>query len=153
MAPAALSFLETTRIIEAGMVAKKAERRFADLVVDAKPLYRVVRAEGFDYISAIWLDDPDIARLAVRRLLGDQPPDAPGGRVAMYVCPECGDLGCGAVTAQVNRTEDNVEWSAWGLQNNYEERVTPVENLPAVTFRRDEYERALRALLAELPAP
>jgi hypothetical protein len=38
----------------------------------------------------------------------------------MYVCAECGDLGCGAVTAAVEVGDDKVVWRDFGYQNNYE---------------------------------
>lgn len=38
----------------------------------------------------------------------------------MYVCAECGDLGCGAVTAAVDVGDDKVIWRDFGYQNNYE---------------------------------
>jgi hypothetical protein len=151
---AKLSFVEATRIIEPGTDMNKTARRFADVVVDSQSLYAVVRSEGLDFISAILLDYPHIARPAVSRLLGDEPPDAPAGRVALYICPECGDLGCGAVTVKINRSDDKVEWSAWGYQNNYEDDITPLRGFADVTFRRQDYERVLRALLARMaPEP
>lgn len=43
-------------------------------------------------------------------LLGERPPELPGGRVAFYVCPSCGDLDCGAVSGVVERTATQVVW-------------------------------------------
>ena len=57
-------------------------------------------------IGAIWLEPPFYdARL---RLLGRLPADLPPGRVAVFVCPECADLGCGAVTVRLELQDDVV---------------------------------------------
>jgi hypothetical protein len=46
-------------------------------------------------------------------------PDFPSGRVSLYVCPECADLGCGAVAVRTRRTESVVVWSDFELEYNY----------------------------------
>lgn len=56
----------------------------------------------------------------VRVLLGEMPAELPSGRVPIYVCPQCGDLGCGAVTAVIERTPDTVVWRDFGWDVNYE---------------------------------
>jgi hypothetical protein len=52
-----------------------------------------------------------VERVSVARLQGETQPDYPPNRVAIYVCPECGDLGCGAITVAVSREEGTVIWS------------------------------------------
>jgi hypothetical protein len=93
---------------------------FADLLVDGAPLRDLLH-----------FDDPDDLRLDRRGLgpagenvpvlmhswpmglpheagilLGTRPSPLPGGRVPLYVCSACGDLGCGAVTMVVDRDRD-----------------------------------------------
>jgi hypothetical protein len=34
----------------------------------------------------------------------------------LYVCPECGDLGCGALTAKVGRDGDYIVWSDFAFE-------------------------------------
>src|SRR5829696_1033621 len=46
----------------------------------------------------------------VRVLLGEHPPQLSDGRVLIYVCSECGDLGCGAVSMVVERNDAHVIW-------------------------------------------
>ena len=41
-------------------------------------------------------------------------------RVALFVCPECGDLACGAITALVSRNDHSVQWSDFAYDNGYE---------------------------------
>ncbi|MFD3533978.1 hypothetical protein [Streptomyces sp. NPDC058664] len=73
-----------------------------DLVVDGRPLlHRLDEADGPDAVSPLAADLPPTLRAEhVRRLLAPGPPLADGRRV-IYSCPDCEDLGCGAVTAVV----------------------------------------------------
>ena len=38
----------------------------------------------------------------------------------IYVCPECGDIGCGAITAQVEESDGFMIWRDFGYENNYD---------------------------------
>jgi hypothetical protein len=40
-------------------------------------------------------------------------------RVMLFVCSACGDLGCGAITAEIARDGEFVVWSRFAYQNNY----------------------------------
>ncbi len=127
----------------------KTSRRFLDFVVNGEAFALKVRDAGYDLISCFWLDNatagPESVK-AAQRLLGRVEGDAPHGRVSLYECPECGDLGCGAITVRLQITEDRVLWADWGYQNNYEDEVFDVEDIKGLrdfVFDRKEYERVL----------
>jgi hypothetical protein len=61
---------------------------------------------------------------AVDRLLLKSEADLPDDRRSLFVCAECGDLGCGAITISVKRAVDTIVWSDFGYENNYEESVS-----------------------------
>ena len=97
---------------ELRMYMNETRRRFAGVVVDSQSLYAVVRSKQLDSIFGIWLDYLYIALPAISRLLADEPPDGPADRIALYVCHECGDLGCGAATVTIKRSDVKLERSA-----------------------------------------
>lgn len=136
------------------MAANKTVRSFLDFGVDGRSLYGVMVESGFDNVSPIWLDATAAAAtdMAIARLLGEEPGDAPGGRVSVYVCAECGDLGCGAVTVQLDVGSDRVTWSDWGYQTNYEDAVhrDDLPPLSTLTFDRAQYEDVLRRARGEI---
>jgi hypothetical protein len=86
-------------------------RRFLDFVVDGQPLSE---RHGDDLISCLGWFVPDEDERAARRLLGESPADV-DGRVAIYVCPECGDVLCGALTARIRHSERVVTWSNFAM--------------------------------------
>jgi hypothetical protein len=79
-------------------------------------------------------------------LLGATPPDTEDGRVLLYVCPECGDIGCGAYAVRVERGSGVVRWVDFAYVNGYEPPA-PVQ-LQSFEFDEREYEDAVTAASA-----
>lgn len=86
---------------------------------------------------------------AIRRLLATEPGDASDGRISLYVCPECGDLGCGAITIRIVGTSGEIVWRDFGYENNYEAHVERELFAPLGPYRFDraDYTAQLEALL------
>lgn len=82
----------------------KSGREFWDFVVNGISLWQLCKDEGLDNISCAWL--PDLYKPAVRRLLLREPGDFPDGRTSLYVCAECGDIACGAVSVRITKYDD-----------------------------------------------
>jgi hypothetical protein len=142
------SLVESSRSITG---ATQTERTFLDFAIDLTPTYPNVLANGIDNITPLWLGrDREACLTAIGRLLGDAEPDAPLGRVSVYVCAECADLGCGSVTVVIERGEGTVTWRDWGYQNNYEEGFVPLNDLPDVTFDAVQYDSTLREAAGRL---
>ena len=88
----------------------RTQRDFLDFIVDGQPLSELVG----DQVSCLgWLVPEENAK-AVRRLLLKEPPDLPNNRNTLYICPECGDLGCGAVSLVVEPVGNNIIWRDFG---------------------------------------
>ena len=125
----------------------RTQRDFLDFVVDGQSLSELLG----DHISCLgWLDAEQNAE-AVGRLLLKESPDLPNNRNTLYICPECGDIGCGAVSLVVEWVGDNVVWRDFGYENNYEEIVHTegFEEVGPFTFDRAEYEEAIRQALVQ----
>jgi len=121
----------------------RTRRDYLDIVVDGLPLSEVI--DG-DMVSCLgWLDPEENVR-AARRLLLEGPADLPNGRRTLYVCPECGDVGCGAVSLVVERAGDKIIWRDFGYENNYEDvvRTEGYENIGPFVFDRAGYEASIK---------
>ncbi len=96
-------------------------------------------------------DEPFLNRLQLRA-----EPDLPGGRVALYVCSECADLGCGAIGAFVRREKDALTWSEFAFETDYSDLDIDgqdigggpylVDGFPGFRFRANEYEIKLSSI-------
>ena len=137
--PSELSLVQAER----GSGGGATERHFLDYAVDGRPLRAASTAAASDLISGLWLGTTEPGYSAIQRLLGESEPDAPHGRVTLYVCPECADLGCGAITVVLTIDDGTVTWSDWGYQNNYEDQVSPIGDVGTVSFDVEQYRRLL----------
>lgn len=93
----------------------KAERSFLDFKIDRRRLSSLLDVRDRPSVLG-WLARKDERRY-VRQLLGREPSDFATGRVPLYICPECADLGCGAVTVRVIIEGDTVTWSELSLES------------------------------------
>jgi hypothetical protein len=119
----------------------KTQRDYLDFVVDGLPLSEKV---GGDLASCLGWFVPEENAKAVRRLLLSEPADLPDNRRSLYVCPECGELGCGAVTAVIESSGDKIIWRDFGFQSN-SDGATPIRDYGDISFAFDraQYKRAL----------
>lgn len=128
-------------------------RRFMDFVVDGRPLRELLSesARGSladDLIPVLvydWSPDDDIDVLHGRR-----PSELDDGRVPLYRCPECGDLGCGTISVVLQRSRETVVWRDFGYQSTDEpfDDEHSLRDVGPFEFDRARYE----AVLAEFRA-
>jgi hypothetical protein len=124
-------------------------RPWLDFVIDGVPLNQSVRRD-----VSVLVTDLGAARLTVevdRLLLRGAASFADGGQ-ALYDCPLCGDLGCGAVSARIDRDGRHIVWREFSWRTDYEPE--PVETYPDLgpfRFDADQYTSALLGVRAHLP--
>ena len=93
-------------------------RTFLDFVVDGVSLSN--RFKGGDWVTPIGWTTAESERMYLEQLTLLAPPETPSGRVPIYVCPECGDLGCGAISARITRKPEGFVWSEFAYENDYD---------------------------------
>jgi hypothetical protein len=132
----------------------RTERTFLDLVVDGQSLFEEFRARGFDVISCLGWGPPAWQAEAVERLLRKRPPDLPNERTSLFICPECGDLDCGAISITLRRDQDAVVWEDFAFENTYdpELRRDKLTDLGPFRFDARAYYQVLAPLLASRTA-
>ena len=120
------------------------QREYLDFVVDGVALSEKV---GGDLASCLGWLIPDENAKAVRRLLLEEPADFPNNRRSLYVCPECGDLGCGAVSIVIEAAGSRIIWRDFGFENNYKDEVVSswYAGVGALVFNKTEYEAVIRS--------
>jgi hypothetical protein len=131
---------------------ESAATEFLDFTFDGESLRSELAQRGFsDMVGPLWtsVHGRQLWPETVARLLGKASGDAPGNRVSVFVCGECGDLGCGAVTVRLELSDGLVTWSDWGYQNNYEDEISRegLKDLPPLEFDRIQYESVVTSVL------
>lgn len=130
----------------------RTEQRYLDFVVDDLSLQDRLRSLDQATGLGCWL--PAAERAYIQQLLARAPAESPSGRVPIYVCAECGDLSCGAITAFVDRIPEGILWRGFAYENDYDESMQDVDSYHDVgpfLFKELDYERLLRGRAAELP--
>lgn len=99
--------------------ANQQERRYLDYTINGRPLRTIVSAG--DHIGVFgWLPRESETAFA-RALLLLERSELPSGRVPLYICPECADLGCQALSARVVETADHYVWSDLAWEASYDQ--------------------------------
>lgn len=131
-----------------GATAK--ERWTYDFLVDGRSLAELLGATQRDLVGRLDRDNRDWNAQSVRVLTGDAEPDFGDDRVMLFVCPECADLGCGAITAALHLERDTISWSDFRHENDYDESMTTrFENVGPFTFSTRSYRHTLGGAAAE----
>ncbi|MBW7968820.1 hypothetical protein [Bradyrhizobium sp. BR 10289] len=103
---------------------QKRERYSFDFVVNGISLFEATQALEYDLCGCLSDPqfEPEVARRMNRTTIAQLTSGAPvrGHRVALFVCPECGDLACGAITARVSHEEARVQWSDFAYENGHD---------------------------------
>ena len=143
------SLLELTPLIRAGAQHAngtfKSERHFLDFVVDGQSLWAAL-GKRHDMVSILCAEysAAETAK-AIGRLRLNEEADLPNDRRSFFLCSECGDLGCGAITALVKREGETIKWEAFGYENTWEEKISldPYSTVGPFTFDATAYEHTL----------
>lgn len=131
----------------------RASREYVEFVVDGTELGQQLGPMigssnvAVDLVPVLVLNWPiGFPEDDVARLTGTVPAPLPDGRVPLYLCAECGDLGCGSVTVVIERSNDLVTWRDFGYQNDYEpfEPTDVFHGVGPFVFDGVEYDAALQ---------
>lgn len=118
----------------------KTEREYYDFLINGKSLSELT--EVGDTIGALWIGEKNAVewnRQVVRQLLLKEKSELESGRVPIYICPECGDLGCGALTVKITKEGEDFVWSEFGFEDNYEDGILEQEKIGPFRFNKIDY--------------
>jgi hypothetical protein len=116
-----------------------------DFVVNGLSLLNelVKRSGGHsDFMGCLCKGLSELREAAIARLRVEAVPDTETGRVILYMCPECGDIGCGSYSTIIESIEGEYVWRSFAYENGYEP-AAPVEDLGPFFFAKKAYRDAL----------
>jgi hypothetical protein len=65
--------------------------------------------------------------------------DLATGRVMIYVCPDCGDIGCGAITAAILDLGTKIVWRDFAYESGDDGLPDEYLNIEPIEFERQNY--------------
>jgi hypothetical protein len=125
--------------------AYKSERHFFDFAINGHSLWQMV-GKSRDMVSILCREFVLGETIkTVNRVLLTEGADLPDNRRSLFICAECGDIGCGAITLRIVREGDAILWKDLGFENDYQEHVDldSYRELGPFTFDAAPYERVL----------
>lgn len=131
----------------------KSERHFLDFVISGRSLREAV-GKPHDLVSIFCFEyGQEQINGAAARLLLKEKADLPNDRRSLFICCECTDLACGAVTALILKQGSVITWERFGYENTYEEvAFGHYEGIGPFKFDLVAYERAVKEAKDELRA-
>jgi hypothetical protein len=102
----------------------------------------------FDLVSClVFFPDMTETVKSAHRLLLEEPADFANNRRSLYICPECGDLSCGAVTLVVEQIGGRIVWRDFGYENDYDDELLMLDKFSDVgpfSFDKDAYHAVIQ---------
>jgi hypothetical protein len=128
--------------------SKKSERKYIDFIVSGKSLGQLLRIKDFDLIGTFgWSENKKFENIQIDEFLGITKSELETGRTCFFVCPECGDIGCGAITAKIEVTDKNVIWKEFGYESNIlKPDLSDYKEFGPFTFDKMQYFKILEGL-------
>lgn len=122
------------------------ERHSSDFLINGKSLLTLlVKINGghSDFMGCFVRGFPENTEQSLSELLVEVSAGPAARRVGIYICPECGDIGCGRYSVVVERTVDLVVWRDFAYENGYEDPWI-IKELGPFQFVPLQYELAVR---------
>lgn len=120
----------------------RTERSFLDFVIDGRSLLAQLDSEAGDLCGPLGWGDPETQKLAQRRLRLEAPLLIDGEREPLFVCRECGELECGAVTARISASTGVVRWFDFAFENGSDD-PSPIPGIGPFSFEFRAYRDVL----------
>lgn len=130
----------------------KSQRRFLDYVVSGTSLSHILNVSNLDLVGSLgWGLNPQHELDSLNEFLGRATMEPVKKRIPLYVCAECGDLGCGAITVRMERENECVVWKDFGFENGIDElNVGEFKHIGPFYFEKNQYEAAFEKLRSSL---
>jgi len=125
----------------------KTRRAYLDFIVNGQSLHDLLKP--VDRIGCLGWLPPKAEQIIVEQLTTELLSELGNHRYSIYICPECGDIGCGAITVQIEKTEDGFVWKNLGYENDYDESISDFkryEKIGPFHFRKSEYVNTIKKI-------
>lgn len=118
----------------------QAPRDYFDFFISGKSLRTILDIENADLITAFgWSTNKKYERHLLNVFRLKEKSQIESGRIMIYVCPECGDIDCGAITAVIKDRGLTIVWSDFAYETNYGGIGETFSQIAPIEFGRADY--------------
>ncbi len=135
-----------------GNHVRKHERKYVDFIVSGQSLSELLQTKDYDMISMLgWGMNTDHEKRTIKEFLMQELPELSTGRTIIYGCSECGDIDCGAITAEIIYDGDKIVWKDFGYETNYSGfDLEDYKHILPFVFDKEQYEAEFDKIEKEL---
>ena len=120
--------------------SNKTERQYLDFFVLGESLKQILAIASADYITLLDDEgDENYRRHIVNVYRLTEKSQTSSGRIMIYVCPECGDINCGSITARIEDLGDRIVWKDFGYETDYGGVTKEYSDIEPIEFERQSY--------------
>ncbi len=125
------------------------DREYIDFIISGQSLTRLFDLQNCELLGVLgWRNKMEDEIKRIRQFTGVEKPALQSGRTCLFVCRECGDIGCGAITVQILFTDETVVWKDFGWETDYSEpRLDEYKTIGPFTFKKYQYLKQFEELL------
>jgi hypothetical protein len=139
-----MQWFNTVVLLPRCIPTKNGDAIFDELVIDDQPLGEYLWPGQQNHIHISPFGRPGargqiLAAYTATQLLRKAPAPSASGRRPIYVCNECGDLGCGGVTAVIERQDTAIVWHDFGFETHDPADLQRIDPSPIFRFESSTY--------------
>jgi hypothetical protein len=122
------------------LVWKKYEdKQYAEFMISGESLKNYLGIPEDKTVTSIgFFENKELEKIALNEFRLKQKTRLLGGRVELYICDDCGDIGCGSVTVKIIDGGDEIIWSDFAYQSSSDEVVEYIK-VDDIVFERKKY--------------
>ena len=131
---------------------RRTGRNYLDYFISGTSLSELLNASNHDLIGSLgWGLNQEAEWQDIDLFLGKEVSTSVVNRVSLFVCPECGELGCGAITVRVAWQNNLMVWSDFGFENGIDEPdMSEFKHIGPFYFEKRQYEAVFESIRPRL---
>ena len=129
---------------------QKSNKSFYDFMIDGRSLFDICEMEGVGRIGSLgWGVNLNYQKSLVHQFLNEETnQELDSERIMLFVCSECGDIGCGGTTFRLVETEREIIWKKFGDEDELEKvDFSEYKHVGSFSFEKSEYKRMFQEYL------
>lgn len=125
---------------------KMSTGQYFDFIVSAQPLRQYLGLKDFSTVTPFgYFTYKEHERRVLKEYRLQYKTALPNNRIELYLCPACGELACGGITARIIDKGNKIIWTEFAEQSD-EDEISRLLDAEEIEFDRSNYMRALNAV-------
>ena len=117
-------------------------RKYLDFIISGQSLREYLESKNKSNVTPFgFFPSVEEQKRALREFKFQEKTQLKDNRVELYLCEDCGDIGCGSVTAEIKDLGDKIIWRKFAFQSNPDE-ISQLLDVEQIEFERQNYFQA-----------